>query len=76
MSRITNQRNDPTNKTTELSFSNDLLQDIQSNFSAVEQSPFEEVAACVSNTDDETLSCNTFRSWTIGIAFTVLTGGP
>ncbi|CAF1200044.1 unnamed protein product [Didymodactylos carnosus] len=72
MSRISDQRNDPTNKTTELSFSNDLLQDIQSNFSAFEQSPFEEVAACVSNTDDETLSCNTFRSWTIGIAFTLL----
>ncbi|CAF1395227.1 unnamed protein product, partial [Didymodactylos carnosus] len=35
--------------------SDDLLQDNQSKFAAVEQSPFEEVAAAVPNTDDVTM---------------------
>ncbi|CAF0901657.1 unnamed protein product [Adineta ricciae] len=36
----------------------------------VEQSPFEEVAANVSNHDDPTMSCFTFRSCLLGISFT------
>ncbi|CAF4529513.1 unnamed protein product, partial [Didymodactylos carnosus] len=46
-----------------------LLQDNQTRFTTVEQSPYEEVAAYVSNTDDSSLPCSTFRSWTIGILF-------
>ncbi|CAF1459362.1 unnamed protein product, partial [Didymodactylos carnosus] len=49
-----------------------LLQDNQTRFTTVEQSPYEEVAAYVSNTDDSSLPCSTFRSWTIGILFVVI----
>lgn len=35
-----------------------------------EQSPFEEVAANVSNKDDPSMAALTFRSWFLGIAFT------
>lgn len=37
-----------------------------------EQSPYEEVAANVSNKDDPTMSVLTFRSWFLGLAFTCL----
>lgn len=35
-----------------------------------EQSPYEEVAANVSNKDDPSISVLTFRSWFLGLAFT------
>lgn len=35
-----------------------------------EQSPYEEVAANVSNKDDPSMSVLTFRSWFLGLAFT------
>lgn len=35
-----------------------------------EQSPYEEVAANVSNKDDPNMSCLTLRSWIIGLLFT------
>ena len=37
-----------------------------------EQSPYEEVAANVSNKDDPTMSVLTFRSWFLGLVFTCL----
>lgn len=37
-----------------------------------EQSPYEEVAANVSNKDDPTMLVLTFRSWFLGLAFTCL----
>lgn len=37
-----------------------------------EQSPYEEVAANVSNKDDPTIPVLTFRSWFLGLAFTCL----
>lgn len=37
-----------------------------------EQSPYEEVAANVSNKDDPTIAALTFRSWFLGIAFTAI----
>jgi hypothetical protein len=37
-----------------------------------EQSPYEEVAANVSNKDDPNMSVLTFRSWFLGLAFTCL----
>lgn len=39
---------------------------------ADENSPYPEVRAAVSNTDDEDLPCNTVRAWTIGLALVVL----
>ena len=37
-----------------------------------DQSPYEEVAANVSNHDDPTMAVLTFRSWSLGLAFTCL----
>ena len=37
-----------------------------------EQSPYEEVAANVSNKDDPSMSVLTFRSWFLGLAFTCI----
>lgn len=37
-----------------------------------EDSPYPEVRAAVSNTDDEDLPCNTVRAWTIGLILVVL----
>ncbi|KAK4233060.1 OPT oligopeptide transporter protein-domain-containing protein [Achaetomium macrosporum] len=40
-----------------------------------DQSPFPEVAACVPNTDDPTIECNTFRAWTLTTVFVMLFSG-
>ncbi|CAF1257637.1 unnamed protein product, partial [Didymodactylos carnosus] len=53
-------------------YTSGLLQDTQTKFSAAEQIPYKAVAASVPNTDDETLQCSTFRSWTIGLLFVTL----
>ncbi|GKZ55771.1 hypothetical protein AnigIFM49718_000937 [Aspergillus niger] len=37
-----------------------------------DQSPFPEVAACVPNTDDPTLPCNTFRAWFLTTIFVMV----
>ncbi|CAF4600265.1 unnamed protein product, partial [Didymodactylos carnosus] len=50
-------------------YDNDLLTDVQMKFSAVEQSPHEEVAASVPNTDDITIVNNSFRMWFLGVIF-------
>ncbi|CAF1130681.1 unnamed protein product [Didymodactylos carnosus] len=51
-------------------YDDDLLTDVQMKFSAVEQSPHEEVAASVPNTDDATTVNNSFRMWFLGVLFT------
>ncbi|CAF1410573.1 unnamed protein product [Didymodactylos carnosus] len=71
--KIDNRRQfENTDRSEQFIYTNELLQDTQTKFSAVEQSPFEEVAAIVPNTDDETMECSTFRSWTIGLLFTII----
>ncbi|RDW87636.1 hypothetical protein BP5796_03330 [Coleophoma crateriformis] len=40
-----------------------------------DQSPFPEVAACVSNTDDPSIPCNTLRAWVLTTLFVVLFSG-
>ncbi|KZO90436.1 OPT oligopeptide transporter [Calocera viscosa TUFC12733] len=40
-----------------------------------EDSPYPEVRAAVSNTDDPTMPVNTFRMWFLGIVFTVVISG-
>ncbi|KAG8782644.1 hypothetical protein FRC16_002582, partial [Serendipita sp. 398] len=40
-----------------------------------EDSPYEEVRASVSNTDDPSMPVNTFRMWTIGLLLTILGAG-
>ncbi|KKY23899.1 putative oligopeptide transporter [Phaeomoniella chlamydospora] len=40
-----------------------------------DQSPFPEVAACVANTDDPTIPCNTFRAWVLTTVFVTLFSG-
>ncbi|KAJ5997049.1 hypothetical protein N7522_008709 [Penicillium canescens] len=40
-----------------------------------DQSPFPEVAACVSNKDDPTLACNTVRAWILMTIFVILFSG-
>ncbi|OGM46195.1 putative oligopeptide transporter [Aspergillus bombycis] len=40
-----------------------------------DQSPFPEVAACVSNTDDPTMLCNTVRAWILMTIFVMLFSG-
>ncbi|KAB8290067.1 hypothetical protein EYC80_010393 [Monilinia laxa] len=40
-----------------------------------DQSPFPEVAACVPNTDDPTILCNTFRAWVLTTVFVTLFAG-
>ncbi|KAG8832747.1 hypothetical protein FRC17_000757 [Serendipita sp. 399] len=40
-----------------------------------EDSPYEEVRASVSNTDDPTMPVNTFRMWAVGLLLTVLGAG-
>ncbi|KAM0152898.1 hypothetical protein ACHAQE_007869 [Botrytis cinerea] len=40
-----------------------------------DQSPFPEVAACVSNTDDPSIPCNTFRAWVLMTAFVMVFAG-
>ncbi|SPQ24505.1 dcfd6b46-241f-4263-850f-23a5e10ead82 [Thermothielavioides terrestris] len=40
-----------------------------------DQSPFPEVAACVPNTDDPTMKCNTARAWILTTVFVVLFSG-
>ncbi|KZF18813.1 OPT superfamily oligopeptide transporter [Xylona heveae TC161] len=40
-----------------------------------DQSPFAEVAACVSNTDDPNIACNTVRAWILTTIFVVLFSG-
>ncbi|BAE64461.1 unnamed protein product [Aspergillus oryzae RIB40] len=40
-----------------------------------DQSPFPEVAACVSNTDDPTMLCNTVRAWILMTTFVMLFSG-
>ncbi|KAJ5329424.1 hypothetical protein N7452_009814 [Penicillium brevicompactum] len=40
-----------------------------------DQSPFPEVAACVSNKDDPTIACSTFRAWTLMTVFVMLFSG-
>ncbi|KAH8113799.1 OPT oligopeptide transporter [Phellopilus nigrolimitatus] len=44
-------------------------------FEYEDESPYAEVRAAVSNTDDPTMPVNTFRMWFIGILFTVLISG-
>lgn len=39
------------------------------------ESPYAEVRAAVSNTDDPNMPVNTFRMWFIGIVFTILVSG-
>ncbi|CAF1382928.1 unnamed protein product [Didymodactylos carnosus] len=50
-------------------YDDDLLTDVQMKFSAVEQSPHEEVAASVPNTDDITTVNNSIRMWFLGVIF-------
>ncbi|KAJ5492416.1 Tetrapeptide transporter OPT1/isp4 [Penicillium expansum] len=40
-----------------------------------DQSPFPEVAACVSNKDDPTIACNTVRAWILMTVFVILFSG-
>lgn len=40
-----------------------------------DQSPFPEVAACVPNTDDPSIPCNTVRAWILLTVFVVLFAG-
>ncbi|CAG8973878.1 hypothetical protein HYALB_00003656 [Hymenoscyphus albidus] len=40
-----------------------------------DQSPFPEVAACVNNTDDSTIACNTVRAWILTTIFVILLSG-
>ncbi|OCF33178.1 OPT family small oligopeptide transporter [Kwoniella heveanensis BCC8398] len=40
-----------------------------------DQSPFPEVAACVPNTDDPTLPCNTVRAWILTTVFVIVFSG-
>ncbi|KAJ6102972.1 hypothetical protein N7486_005399 [Penicillium sp. IBT 16267x] len=40
-----------------------------------DQSPFPEVAACVSNKDDPSISCNTFRAWILMTIFVIIFSG-
>ncbi|TYJ55061.1 OPT family small oligopeptide transporter [Cryptococcus floricola] len=40
-----------------------------------DQSPFPEVAACVPNTDDPTMACNTVRAWILMTIFVMLFAG-
>ncbi|KAA8573358.1 hypothetical protein MFRU_053g00120 [Monilinia fructicola] len=40
-----------------------------------DQSPFPEVAACVPNTDDPTILCNTFRAWVLTTVFVTVFAG-
>ncbi|KAJ5659972.1 hypothetical protein N7507_006423 [Penicillium longicatenatum] len=40
-----------------------------------DQSPFPEVAACVSNKDDPSISCNTFRAWVLMTIFVIIFSG-
>ncbi|KAJ5290707.1 uncharacterized protein N7443_010960 [Penicillium atrosanguineum] len=40
-----------------------------------DQSPFPEVAACVSNKDDPTMVCNTVRAWILMTIFVILFSG-
>ncbi|CAF0925135.1 unnamed protein product, partial [Didymodactylos carnosus] len=45
---------------------------VLNDISDTEQSPYEEVAAVVPNSDDTTLPCLTFRTWFLGLGFTCL----
>ncbi|KAJ5200127.1 Oligopeptide transporter OPT superfamily [Penicillium cf. griseofulvum] len=40
-----------------------------------DQSPFPEVASCVSNKDDPTIACNTVRAWILMTIFVILFSG-
>ncbi|KAH8736353.1 OPT oligopeptide transporter protein-domain-containing protein [Ilyonectria robusta] len=40
-----------------------------------DQSPFPEVAACVPNTDDPTIICNTLRAWILTTVFVIVFAG-
>ncbi|KAK6203813.1 hypothetical protein LQW54_008727 [Pestalotiopsis sp. IQ-011] len=40
-----------------------------------DQSPFPEVAACVPNTDDPSIPCNTFRAWFLLTVFVIIFAG-
>ncbi|EDN98487.1 hypothetical protein SS1G_13346 [Sclerotinia sclerotiorum 1980 UF-70] len=40
-----------------------------------DQSPFPEVAACVPNTDDPSIPCNTFRAWLLTTVFVIVFAG-
>ncbi|EFX05091.1 oligopeptide transporter [Grosmannia clavigera kw1407] len=40
-----------------------------------DQSPFPEVAACVPNTDDPTIPCNTFRAWVLTTFWVLILAG-
>lgn len=40
-----------------------------------DQSPFPEVAACVPNTDDPSIPCNTFRAWFLLTIFVIIFAG-
>lgn len=40
-----------------------------------DQSPFPEVAACVSNTDNPSIPCNTIRAWVLSTVFVILFSG-
>ena len=56
------------NSTVDISQENDITEAPDVN----EQSPYEEVAANVSNKDDTSMYVLTFRSWFLGLAFTCI----
>ncbi|KAL8283781.1 hypothetical protein RQP46_005213 [Phenoliferia psychrophenolica] len=52
-----------------------LVEEIKLEAALMDDSPYVEVRASVSNTDDHTLPINTFRAWFIGLAFTLVGSG-
>ncbi|KAF9114526.1 hypothetical protein BGX27_010583 [Mortierella sp. AM989] len=55
-------------------FDDEKLEDITPDYDLEEEdnSPIEEVRVTISNTDEPSMPCNTFRMWTLGLFFTAI----
>lgn len=53
----------------------DLVEEIKLEAALMDDSPYAEVRASVDNTDDYEMSVNTFRSWFLGMLFTIVGTG-
>ena len=49
-----------------------IIMDVQNNYTDAEQVAYEEVASVISNKDDPTMPCLTFRVWFIGLLFSAV----
>ncbi|KAK3834485.1 MAG: OPT family small oligopeptide transporter [Linnemannia gamsii] len=55
-------------------FDDEKIEDISADYDLQEEddSPIEEVRVTISNTDDPSMPCNTFRMWFLGLLFTAM----